>query len=187
MNLNLETTLRQIQKYLTKEYPPALEKAYEQTLRLRSQLISAIYELKPHSRKEPVFRTSFPNKQIITLTIPEPLPGMRKLTAAVEEHRVAMLHEAIDREAETGIPFWEKAHVWIETKTVRGTNNFRVWDTSNRAINVILNNLKGIFFWDDDFEHLSFEITAGWDEIGQTKIHICAYVFAVFKIPRGAL
>ena len=37
----------------------------------------------------------------------------------------------------------------------RGTNNAKVWDTSNRAINVIINNLKGIFFDDDNFEHMA--------------------------------
>jgi len=34
--------------------------------------------------------------------------------------------------------------VLIEITTPRGTKNTKVWDTSNRAINVIINNLKDI-------------------------------------------
>jgi len=45
--------------------------------------------------------------------------------------------------------------------------------TSNRAINVIINNLKGIFFDDDDFEHMSCSIEASWGKIGMTEIRIC--------------
>ncbi|MBQ3528942.1 MAG: hypothetical protein IJA47_00440 [Oscillospiraceae bacterium] len=50
----------------------------------------------------------------------------------------------------------------------------RVWDTSNRAINVVINDLKGIFFDDDDFEHMACGIVADWGEIGQTEIQICS-------------
>ena len=62
----------------------------------------------------------------------------------------------------------------IRIWTPRGTNNKRVWDTSNRAINVVINNLKGIFFDDDDFEHMACGIVADWGEIGQTEIRICS-------------
>ena len=47
-----------------------------------------------------------------------------------------------------------------------------MWDTSNRAINLIINNLKGIFFRDDDFEHMAFTVVAEWGEIGSTTIRI---------------
>ncbi len=40
------------------------------------------------------------------------------------------------------IPKWPKAHVWIDITTPRGTRNYQVWDTSNRSINLIINNLK---------------------------------------------
>ena len=56
---------------------------------------------------------------------------------------------------------------------LRGTNNSKVWDTSNRAINVIINNLKGIFFDDDDFEHMSCSVEASWGKIGMAEIRIC--------------
>ena len=63
--------------------------------------------------------------------------------------------------------------VMIEITTQRGKDNPRVWDTSNRAINLIINNLKGIFFRDDDFEHMAFIVVAKWGEIGRTTIRIC--------------
>ena len=85
-----------------------------------------------------------------------------------------MIHKAIAHESETGLPYFEKAFVLIRIRTPRGTNNKRVWDTSNRAINVVINNLKGIFFDDDDFEHMACGIVADWGEIGQTEIRICA-------------
>ena len=56
-----------------------------------------------------------------------------------------MIHDAIEKESETGIPQFHKAMVMIEIATPRGTNNPKVRDTSNRAINLIINNLKGIF------------------------------------------
>ena len=113
------------------------------------------------------------NKWTVILVIPEPLPGMKELTAAVEEHWITMIHDAIDKESRTGIPKFQKAMVTIEVTTPRGTNNPKVWDTSNRAINLIINNLKGIFFRDDDFEHMAFSVVAKWGEIGRTTIRIC--------------
>lgn len=110
---------------------------------------------------------------MVTLSIPEPLPGLKELTGAVEEHWVTMIHEAIEKESETGVPKFQKAMVMIEITTHRGTENPRVWDTLNRAINLIINNLKGIFFRDDDFEHMAFSVIAKWGENSKTIIHIC--------------
>ena len=144
-------------------------------VRLRSQIIGVIYDLKQYTKTSEI---DFPNQEVIdkkrtvTLIIPEPLPGMKELTAAVEEHWVTMIHEAIEKESITGIPKFQKAMVMIEITTPRGTNNPKVWDTSNRAINLIINNLKGIFFLDDDFEHMSFSVVAKWGEIGRTSIRI---------------
>jgi len=111
--------------------------------------------------------------KMVCLVIPEPLPGLKELTGTVEEHWTRMIHEAIAKQAKTGIPRFEKAHVHIRITAPRGTNNSKVWDTSNRAINVIINNLKGIFFDDDDFEHMSCSIEASWGKIGMTEIRIC--------------
>ena len=178
MYINLRKTLTQIEKALPQEGVQdlsKLQKAYEVTLHLRSQIIGVIYDMKQYrgsttndSPKEEMGS----NKQMVTLIIPEPLPGMKELTAAVEEHWVTMIHDAIEKESITGIPKFRKAMVMIEITTPRGTNNGKVWDTSNRAINLIINNLKGIFFRDDDFEHMAFSVVAKWGEIGRTSIRI---------------
>ena len=180
MYIDLKKTLSQIEHTLPQEGVQdlsKLQKAYELTLRLRSQIIGVIYDMKQYSdttiNNSPKQEHRNLNKQTVTLIIPEPLPGIKELTAAVEEHWVAMIHNAIEKESRTGIPKFRKAMVMIEITTPRGTNNPKVWDTSNRAINLIINNLKGIFFRDDDFEHMAFSIVANWGEIGSTTIRIC--------------
>ena len=179
MYINLRKTLNQIENALPPEGVQdviKLQKAYELTLRLRSQIIGVIYDLKQYYgtvANDSPKREISSNKQIVTLIILEPLPGMKELTAAVEEHWVTMIHDAIEKESRTGIPKFQKAMVMIEITTPRGTDNPRVWDTSNRAINLIINNLKGVFFRDDDFEHMAFSVVAKWGEIGRTTIRIC--------------
>ena len=91
------------------------------------------------------------------------------------EHRITMIHNVIEKESITGISKFQKAMVMIEITAPRGTDNPRVWDTSNRAINLIINNLKGIFFRDDDFEHMAFSVVAKWGEIGRTTIRVCEF------------
>ena len=177
--INLRKTLTQIEKALPPEGVQdviKLQKAYELTLRLRSQIIGVIYDMKQYSgpaTNDSPKHAIRSNKQTVTLIIPESLPGMKELTGAVEEHWATMIHDAIEQESQTGIPKFQKAMVMIEITTPRGTNNPKVWDTSNRAINLIINNLKGIFFQDDDFEHMAFSVVAKWGEIGRTTIRIC--------------
>ena len=133
--INLRKTLTQIEKALPQEGVQdlsKLQKAYELTLRLRSQIIGVIYDMKQYTGTT---ENDFPNqeissnKQVVTLIIPEPLPGMKELTAAVEEHWVTMIHDAIEKESISGIPKFQKAMVMIEVTTPRGTDNPRVWDT----------------------------------------------------------
>ena len=180
MYIDLKKTLSQIEKALPQEGVQdlsKLQKAYEITLRLRSQIIGVLYDMKQYN--EPIENhfskqeNRYQNKQTVTLIIPEPLPGMKELTSAVEEHWVTMIQDAIEKESRTGIPKFQKAMVMIEITTPRGTDNPKVWDTSNRAINLIINNLKGVFFRDDDFEHMAFSVVAEWGEIGRTTIRIC--------------
>ena len=56
------------------------------------------------------------------------------------------------------------------------TNTRVFWKRKDREpwwlVNVIINNLKGIFFDDDDFEHMSCSIDASWGKIGMTEIRI---------------
>lgn len=179
MYIDLKKTLSQIENALPQEGVQdlsKLQKAYDITLRLRSQIIGVIYDMKQYSgataNDSPKQEISI-NKRLVTLTIDEPLPGMKELTGAVEEHWVTMIHDAIKKESITGIPKFQKAMVMIEVTTPKGTNNPKVWDTSNRAVNLIINNVKGIFFRDDDFEHMAFSVVANWGEIGSTTIRIC--------------
>ena len=181
MYINLRKTLNQIENALPPEGVQdviKLQKAYELTLRLRSQIIGIIYDMKQYTGSAEIdipYQEVSDKKQTVTLIIPEPLPGIKELTGAVEEHWITMIHDAIEKESITGIPKFQKAMVMIEVTTPRGTDNPRVWDTSNRAVNLIINNLKGIFFRDDDFEHMAFSVVAKWGEIGRTTIQICEF------------
>ena len=181
MNLNLMSTLKTIENLIcTKEIfdLQKLKKAYEYTLKLRSQLIGIImdieqYAIQDNDTNDYTFQDI--SNGIGTLKINEPLPSLKELTASVEEHWVEMIHKAIDKISVNGIPRYEKAFVLIEITTPKGSKNINVWDTSNRAINVIINNLKGIFFKDDDFEHMACGIVADWGEVGETTIKICDF------------
>ena len=183
MYIDLMKTLRKIEKLLPENQvrdTAQIEKAYELTLRLRSQLIAVRYDVEQFGIAaatpvdEPVQQLPQSEKKMVVLTIPEPLPARKELTSNVEEHWIQMIHDAIAKESKTDLPYFERAFVLIRIHTPQGTNNKQVWDTSNRAINVVINNLKGIFFDDDNFEHMACGIVANWGEIGQTEIRICA-------------
>ena len=183
MFIDLHKALERLEEHLPGDRKitfEMLEKAYEQTLWLRSHIIGIMYDMidfgsatKRTVGEVPVSQTD--SDKMVCLIIPEPLPGLKELTGSVEEHWTRMIHEAIAQQAQIGIPYFEKAHVHIRITTPRGTNNRKVWDTSNRAINVIINNLKGIFFDDDDFEHMSFSVEAYWEKIGMTEVRIFNY------------
>ena len=183
MRIDLHETLRKIEKNLPEDKVitfKMLEQAYGYTMRLRSQILSVMYDMVDFGPAKRAIAKALgaassqtENKNLVRLVIPEPLPARKELTGALENHWIQKIHEAIAQEAETGIPRFEKAFVMIRIYAPRGTNNAKVWDTSNRAINVIINNLKGIFFDDDDFEHMSCSIEASWGKIGMTEIRIC--------------
>ena len=148
-------------------------------LRLQSQILSLIYDAETFGISAGQGR--FAEERVcgenggvsVTLTIHEPLPSMKKLTEAIEEHWKAALHAAIGETARQGpLPYFEKAFVEIEVITPKGSDNARLWDTSNRAINVIINNLKGIFFEDDNLEHMAFSVVGRWGEKGVTIIRV---------------
>ena len=181
MNISLKKTVEQIGGCLQGGGAglARLHKMYGLTLRLQSQLLSVIYDMETFGGTAGQWR--FCEQQsgggntgnAVTLTICEPLPSMKKLTEAVEEHWKAMLHAAIGEAARQGrLPYFEKAFVEIEVITPRGSGNVRLWDTSNRAIQVILNNLKGIFFEDDNMEHMAFSVVGQWGEKGATIIRV---------------
>lgn len=144
-----------------------------------SQELAVIYDLETFGGS-PAGRTLAERKSggktksgIVTLTISEPLPAMKWLTEAAEEHWKATLHAAISEAARLGpLPWFEKAFVVIKIVTLKGSDNTKVWDTSNRAIQVVLNNLKGIFFEDDNMEHMAFSVNGEWGGEGCTTIQI---------------
>lgn len=104
MYINIEKMLTSISRDLLKEKGPGiaeLKRAYTQTLRLQSQLLSLIYDAEAFGRsvQEKPFAWEMARgtntRAEVALTIREPLPSMKRLTEAVEEHWKAMIHEAI--------------------------------------------------------------------------------------------
>ena len=88
-----------------------------------------------------------------------------------------MIHAAIqDAAAQEGLPQFYRAFVQIEVTTPRGSNNHQLWDTCNRAVNLVINNLKGIFFWDDDLEHMAFSVVGAWGETGRKVVRISRFL-----------
>lgn len=168
MHTDLKKTLAAVGRCLPTEGEPTweqLRQMYDLTLRLMSQELSVIYDREAFGRPEGQEQQTFARRQsagvnngaAVILTIAEPLPAMKKLTETIEEHWKTMLHTAIGEAARQGrLPYYEKAFVEMEIITPRGSDNARLWDTSNWAIQVILNNLKGIFFEDDNMEHMAF-------------------------------
>lgn len=183
MNICLKKTIAQIDRCLPDDggvKADQLHKMYDLTLRLQSQLMSVIYDMETlggSAERIANVHSSGKNKNsVVTLTITEPLPSMKRLTEAVEEHWKAMIHAAIAESArQEPLPYFNKAMMEIEIITTRGSDNARLWDTSNRAIQVILNNLKGIFFEDDNMEHMAFSVVGRWGEKGATIIRILDY------------
>lgn len=174
--------MAQIQRLLSTDGTAGIDdlhKAYDLTLKLQSQLLGVIYDRETFSptagqeRQASRHSRGWHEGDAVTLTIDEPLPSMKRLTESIEEHWKAMIHTAIAGAARQGpLPYFEKAMVKIEIVTPRGANNANIWDTSNRAINLVINNLKGIFFEDDNLEHMAFSVSAWWGVEGKTTLTI---------------
>ena len=185
MNIPINKTLKQIERCLDDGQRVNIEqlrKAYDLTLKLQSQLLGVIYDMETFTLDSsgPRIAADYSRGQnsgeVVTLTINEALPSMKRLTEALQEHWKAMIHEAIDEAArKKPLPCFEKAMVEITIITPHGTNNVNVWDTSNRAINVVINNLKGIFFQDDNMEHMAFSVVGQWGEEGVTILRISEF------------
>jgi len=112
----------------------------------------------------------------VILTIDEVLPKQKSLTGAVQDYWLELIQSAISKSAQQHkLPYFDKAFVWIEVITPKHTDNTQLWDTSNRAINLIINNLKGVFFEDDNLEHMAFGVVGSWGEVGQTIVRIMDY------------
>ena len=185
MYITLQKTLTAIEHCLSADGTAGiseLRKMYDLTLRLQSQLLGVIYDLEtfsPTAGQECLAASHSAGTSengVVMLTIHEPLPSMKYLTEALEEHWKAMIHAAIEEAArQEPLPYFEKAMVEITVVTPRGKNNANIWDTSNRAINVIINNLKGVFFLDDNMEHMAFSVVGRWGEKGVTILRISEF------------
>ena len=162
MNISLKKTIVQIDRCLAEgggASADQLHKMYDLTLRLQSQLLSVIYDMETFGGSAERVANAH--------------SGGKRLTEAVEEHWKAMIHAAIGEAAQQRpLPYFDKAMVEIKIITPRGSDNARLWDTSNRSIQVVLNNLKGIFFEDDNMEHMAFSVIGRWGEKGATIIRI---------------
>ena len=178
MNTQIDKTLEQLAHCLNAD-APRLHKMYDLALKLQGQILGVIYDTEMFLPDAATPRLAQRHAHAentgaaVTLTIDEPLPSMKRLTEEVEEHWKTMLRASISEAEHQGpLPWFNKAMVAIEITTPRGTNNANVWDTSNRAINVIINNLKGIFFLDDNIEHMAFSVTGCWGEAGKTVLRV---------------
>lgn len=143
MHTDLKKTLATIERCLPVEGEPTweqLHRVYDLTLRLMSQELAVIYDREAFDgqagQQTLAEQRSFGvnTGSVVILTIQEPLPSMKKLTEALEEHWKTMIHQAITEAVrQSPLPYFEKAFVEIEIITTKGCNNSKVWDTSNRA------------------------------------------------------
>ncbi len=177
MTVNLDQTFNQLGRHLVSG---DWRRGYKDCYKLQSQLLSLIYDEEEFGgRQESFAREQSSGAQepdCVTLTIHEPLPDMKALTAAITDHWNALIQSAITQSAQQEQPlYFEKAMVEIEVTTPRGRRNIDLWDTSNRAINLIINNLKGTYFRDDNLEHMAFSVVGKWGGEGQTVVKISAY------------
>lgn len=188
MYVNLEKTLAQLKRNLPNGNEHALQaltKMYDITIKLRSQLLALIRDAELYNetakQEQPslAIRQSYGQVSVaseVILQFQEPLPSIKELTAATEDHWLSMIHTAIAQTAaQQELPYFQKALVEIELVTTKGSKNPKVWDTSNRAINLIINNLKGTFFHDDDMEHMAFSVVAYWGEKPVTIVRISEF------------
>lgn len=132
MNINIKKTVTQLDRCLPDSGGTditQLYRMYSLTLRLQSQLLSVIYDVETfdgieHQRIEDAHSTGANETQVVTLTIQEPLPSMKKLTEAIEEHWKSMIHSAIHEAArQAPLPYFNRAMVEIEIITPRGSDN----------------------------------------------------------------
>jgi len=179
MNVNIEKTIKEIVRKLipVRSFSEEeLASARSIVNKLNSQLIGLMYESK---RGRELLAENADGENInetVMLTINELLPSAKEFTSALQDYWLELIHAAIKKTAQTQrLPRFEKAFVLIEITAPKYSDNSKLWDTSNRAINLIINNLKGIFFKDDNFEHMAFGVISNWGEEAKTIIKIMPF------------
>jgi len=119
--------------------------------------------------------------RLVFLEIFETLPHT-KHRAEEFEHWQELIHSSIENLTDKcEKPFFEQAHMGLLVEMQKNPR-FKVWDISNRAVNFTVNNLKGIFFPDDDVEHLSIISAGRWSEIPKTTIILGEYSASFDKV-----
>ena len=103
MFIDLHKALERVEENLPRDRKitfEMLEKAYQQTLWLRSHILGVMYDMidfgsAPRRTIGEVSVSQTDSDRVVCLVIPEPLPGLKELTGTVEEHWTRMIHEAI--------------------------------------------------------------------------------------------
>lgn len=106
MYINLNKTLAAISRCLPEVGEPTqkqLYQMYDLSVRLTSQVLAVIYDKEEFDSPAQQEQCRLAQQQssrnnnggIVTLTIQETLPAMKKLTEALEEHWKTMIHAAI--------------------------------------------------------------------------------------------
>lgn len=112
---------------------------------------------------------------IAVLEIFETLPHTKHRSFELEVWQ-ELIHSSIGCLADKHeMPFFQKAHMGLFVEMERSPK-FKAWDISNRAVNFTINNLKGIFFTDDDVEHLSIISAGRWSTNAKTTILLGEYI-----------
>ena len=103
MFIDLHKALERVEENLPKDRRitfEMLEKAYEQTLWLRSHILGVMYDMIDFGSATKriigeVSASQTDSDKMVCLVIPEPLPGLKELTGTVEEHWTRIIHETI--------------------------------------------------------------------------------------------
>ena len=115
MFIDLHKTLDRIRENLPTDRRVTfemLEKAYEQTLWLRSHILGVMFDMIDFgsATKRTIGEVSVSqtgSAKMVCLVLPAPLPGLKELTGTLEEHWTRMIHAAIAKQAKVGIPRFE--------------------------------------------------------------------------------
>ena len=121
---------------------------------------------------------------IAVLEIGEALPRSKVgVMPDIHDRWLDYIHSGISKLADKNkIPVFEKALVGIHITTKKESDRGKLWDVSNRALNLVFNNLKGIFFEDDNFKHMAIIVSGTQGENEKTLIFIGDFYEHGFKI-----
>ena len=168
-------TLRDIERRLPEDREPTqreLRQAYDTVLRLRSQVLAALQDREDFEGAQgPDGERIAAQKsggalwgRTVILSFQEPLPSQKGTDGGGGGILVDMLHAAFQKVAEQGASPFSKGPGGDPHRNAQGQRQHEGMGHLQRAIQVILNNLKGVFFPDDDMEHMAFAVAGHWAE-----------------------